>query len=323
MYPMKLSPVYKDYLWGGQELARLYGKAGDGICTAESWELCCHSAGQSVVKNGRFKGWYLEDILKENPHFVSPAYRPDDKFPILIKFIDAKENLSIQVHPSDDTALTSAGEQGKAEMWYVIAAKPRAFIYYGLNTKVSREELEEKIKDGSVCDILNKVKVHAGDVFFIHPGTIHAIGAGTVIAEIQQNSNTTFRVYDYLRKDKEGNYRELHVERAIDVIDREPVVPSQVFDNNEVCLKTGTIRRLFGCKYFSVLRLQVKGGHTGKMKFWCDKATFHSLLVIAGHGYLEHKGKRYHFQAGDSLFLPAGFGEYYIYGTNEILMSKL
>lgn len=317
---MKLSPVYKDYLWGGHELERLFGKTGDGDCTAESWELCCHPDGENIVKNGRYKGQRLGDILKENPQFVSPEYRPADKFPILIKFIDARENLSVQVHPSDDTALKEAGEEGKAEMWYVISAKPRAFLYYGLNRKISKEELEEKIKDGSVCDVLNKVEIHAGDVFFIHPGTIHAIGAGAVIAEIQQNSNTTFRVYDYLRKDKDGNYRELHVDRAIDVIDRTPIVPSQVFDNNEVCLKTGTLRRLFECRYFGVLRIRVNGG---KIKFWCDRSTFHSLLVTQGSGYLEHKGKRYDFSAGDSLFIPAGFGEYYLHGTNEILMSKL
>ncbi len=320
MYPMKLSPVYKDYLWGGHELEHLYGKAGPGDCTAESWELCCHPDGESTVKNGRFKGRTLREILRQNPSYVSPRFGESDRFPILIKFIDARDNLSIQVHPSDDTARRELGEEGKAEMWYVISARPRAFLYYGLNQEISKERLEEKIKDGTVCDVLNKVNVHAGDVFFIHPGTIHAIGAGTVIAEIQQNSNTTFRVFDYLRKDSFGNYRELHIARAIDVIDRNPVVPSQVYDNNEVVLSCGKIRRLFECDYFSVLRIQVR---QGRMKFWCDRASFHSLLIIGGSGYLEHKGKRYDFVAGDSIFIPAGSGEYYIHGNNEILMSKL
>lgn len=320
MYPMKLSPVYKDYLWGGHELEKLYGKAGGGACTAESWELCCHPDGESLIKNGSFKGQRLRDIVKQHPEFVSSSFQPENKFPILIKFIDAKQNLSIQVHPSDDTALHECGEEGKAEMWYVIAARPRAFLYYGLRQEISKEELRKKIEDGSVCDVLNKVEVHAGDVFFIHPGTIHAIGAGTVIAEIQQNSNTTFRVFDYLRKDKDGNYRELHIDRAIDVIDRTPVVPSQVFDNNEVSLKSGNLRRLFECDYFSVLRIQVNGG---KIKFWCDRSSFHSLLITRGSGFLEHKGNQYDFRAGDSIFIPAGYGEYYIHGTNEILMSKL
>ena len=320
MYPMKLSPVYKDYLWGGHELERLYGKAGEGACTAESWELCCHPDGENLIKNGAFKGQRLRDIVEQHPEFVSPAYKSGEKFPILIKFIDAKQNLSIQVHPSDDTALKECGEEGKAEMWYVIAARPRAFLYYGLSREISKEELRKKIEDGSVCDVLNKVEVHAGDVFFIHPGTIHAIGAGTVIAEIQQNSNTTFRVFDYLRKDKDGNYRELHVDRAIEVIYRTPVVPSQVFDNNEVSLKSGNLRQLFECDYFSVIRVQVR---EGKVKLWCDKTSFHSLLVTQGSGYLEHKGKRYDFRSGDSIFIPAGYGEYYIHGTNEILMSKL
>lgn len=320
MYPMKLSSVYKDYLWGGHELEKLYGKAGQGACTAESWELCCHPEGQSIVKNGCYKGKCLGDILKENPAFVSPKFSKDDKFPILIKFIDAMQKLSIQVHPSDETAKSELGEEGKAEMWYVIAAKPHAFLYYGLNRAISKEELEEKIRDGSICDVLNQVEVHAGDVFFIHPGTIHAIGAGTVIAEIQQNSNTTFRVYDYLRKDKDGSYRQLHIDRAIDVIDQTPVVPSQVFNNNEVSLTYGRIRRLFACRYFSVLQIENRGG---KIKFWCDRSSFHSLLVIKGVGYLEYKGRRYDFAAGDSLFLPAGMGEYYLHGRHEILMSKL
>ncbi len=320
MYPMKLSSVYKDYLWGGRELERLYGKIGDGNCTAESWELCCHPDGESVVKNGRFKGQQLRNILQQYPEFVSPRHKPEDKFPILIKFIDAKQNLSIQVHPSDDTALHELGEEGKAEMWYVISATPRAFLYYGLSREISKEELRAKMEDGTICDVLNKVQVHAGDVFFIHPGTIHAIGQGTVIAEIQQNSNTTFRVYDYLRKDKDGNYRELHVDRAIDVIDRTPIVPSQVFDNNEVTLKDARLRSLFECQYFNVMRVQVKGG---RVKFMCAKETFHSLLVVKGDGYLECKGNRYEFRAGDSIFIPAGFGEYYIHGNNEILMSKL
>lgn len=320
MYPMKLSPVYKDYLWGGHELERLYNKAGEGNCTAESWELCCHPDGQSKVINGNYKRQCLGRIIYEHPEFVSPNFKPDDKFPILIKFIDAKQNLSIQVHPSDETALHELGEEGKAEMWYVISAAPRAFLYYGLNREISKEELHQKILDGTICEVLNKVEVHAGDVLFIHPGTIHAIGAGIVIAEIQQNSNTTFRVYDYMRKDKDGNYRELHVDRAIDVIDRTPVIPSQVFDNNEVQLKTGSLRRLFECDYFSVLRIRVD---QGRIKFWCDKSSFHSLLVVRGKGTLEHKGKRYDFQAGDSLFIPAGSGEYYIHGSNEILMSKL
>lgn len=146
MYPMKLSPVYKEYLWGGRELERLYGKSGGGLCTAESWELCCHPDGQNKIINGRFKRQFLSDIVKEFPEYVSPDFKPEDKFPILIKFIDAKKNLSIQVHPSDDTALRERGEEGKAEMWYVVSAKPRAFLYYGLNRMISREELEKRFR---------------------------------------------------------------------------------------------------------------------------------------------------------------------------------
>lgn len=170
MYPMKLAPAYKDYLWGGHELERLFGKAGDGDCTAESWELSCHPDGKSTVRNGAFKGKTLEEVLDQFPEYVSHKFQPEDKFPILIKFIDAKENLSIQVHPSDETAKSELGEQGKAEMWYVLAAKPHAFLYYGLNREVSKEELEQKMQDGSIPQILNKVEVNEGGLLFHSSG---------------------------------------------------------------------------------------------------------------------------------------------------------
>ena len=318
---LKLKPSCKDYLWGGHRLAEEYGVKYDGKVLAEAWELSCHPDGPSYIVNGEYAGKTLQQYIDENgKEILGTDCQSFEQFPVLIKFIDAKENLSIQVHPSDETAKSELGEQGKAEMWYVLAAKPHAFLYYGLNREVSKEELEQKMQDGSIPQILNKVEVNEGDCFFIHPGTIHAIGAGVVIAEIQQSSNTTFRVYDYLRKDKNGNYRELHVERGVEVIDRTPIVPSQVFDNNEVSLKHGRIRRLFECDYFCVNKIDCENG---KIKLWCDKSSFQSLLIVKGNGYLEYKGRRYDFKAGDSIFVPAGFGEYYIHGNNEILMSKL
>lgn len=319
MYPMKLSPTYMDYLWGGNELSKMYGKESGFDKTAESWELCCHPDGKNIVANGSYKGQALSDVLKEHPDYVSSRFHNEDKFPILIKFIDAAQKLSIQVHPSDDTADVSKGEEGKAEMWYVVKAKPRAFLYYGLNQTISKEELRKKILDGTVCDVLNKVYVHEGDVFFILPGTIHAIGEGLVIAEIQQNSNSTFRVYDFKRKGADGKERELHIDRACEVIDYKPVVPSKVQDNNSMTLKNGKIEHLFECEYFKVTKITSKE----EMPMFAEGDTFHSLLFVKGEGTIECRGKKYQFQGGDSFYIPAGIRLYNLKGNFEALLTTI
>lgn len=319
MYPMKLTPAYKDYLWGGNELSKMYNKESGLSVTAESWELCCHPDGQNKVANGQYKGRMLAEVLKEHPDYVSSHFHTEDKFPVLIKFIDAAKALSIQVHPSDETALKEFGEEGKAEMWYIVKAKPRAFLYYGLNRRVTKEELRAKILDGTVCDALNKVYVHEGDVFFILPGTIHAIGEGIVIAEIQQNSNSTFRVYDFKRKDANGNERELHIDRAVDVIDYKPIVPQRIEDNNSMTLMHGKIEHLFESEYFKVTKII----SDEEMPMFVEGDTFHSLLFIKGEGMIEYKGKRYQFRGGDSYYIPAGINLYNIQGKFEALLTTI
>lgn len=319
MYPMKLMPTYKDYLWGGNKLSKMYDKESGLDVTAESWELCCHPDGKNVVANGSHKGQVLAEVLSEHPDYVSSHYKPDEKFPVLIKFIDAAKALSIQVHPSDDTAKAELGEEGKAEMWYVVKAEPRAFLYYGLNQQLSKEELRKKIEDGTVCDVLNKVYVHEGDVFFILPGTIHAIGAGLVIAEIQQNSNSTFRVYDFKRKGPDGKERELHINRAIDVIDYTPIVPSKIEDNNSMTLRHGKIQHLFESKYFKVTKITC----TEEMPMFAEGDTFHSLLFVKGEGTIECQGKKYQFCGGDSYYIPAGIKMYNIKGEFEALLTTI
>ncbi|MBP3703823.1 MAG: mannose-6-phosphate isomerase [Lachnospiraceae bacterium] len=319
MYPMKLTPAYKDYLWGGNELSKMYGKESGLSVTAESWELCCHPDGQNKVANGQYKGRMLADVLRENPHYVSSRFHAEDRFPVLIKFIDAAKALSIQVHPSDETALKELGEEGKAEMWYIVKAKPRAFLYYGLNQPVSKEKLREKILDGTVCDVLNKVYVHEGDVFFILPGTIHAIGEGIVIAEIQQNSNSTFRVYDFGRKGPDGKERELHIERAVDVIDYTPIVPSKIEDNNSMILKYGKIQHLFESSYFKVTKITCNE----EMPMFAEGDTFHSLLFTKGFGTIECQGKRYQFKGGDSYYIPADIKMYSLKGNFEALLTTV
>ena len=203
--PFKLTPAFKDYLWGGEKLKTLYNKKCDMDIVAESWELSCHKDGKSTIIGGEFEGETLSDYIQNHGKGVLGKNASKfDYFPILIKFIDAKGDLSVQVHPDDEYALKNEGEYGKTEMWYILECEEGATLYYGFKRDVTRAEYENAIKNNTLTDILNKVPVNKGDVFFIEAGTVHAIGKGIVICEIQQNSNTTYRVYDYNRKDKDG-----------------------------------------------------------------------------------------------------------------------
>ena len=202
---VKLHPACKDYIWGGTKLKELYNKQTDMDPLAETWELSTHKDGQSEVVTGDDAGKTLSQYIEDKGWKVlGTECRDMKRFPVLIKFIDAKQPLSIQVHPDDEYAWRVEGEPGKTEMWYILDAEPDAFLYFGVKRHTDREEFRKAIEDGTVLDLLRAVPVHKGDVFFIKSGTIHAIGAGIQICEIQQNSNTTYRVYDFGRVGKEG-----------------------------------------------------------------------------------------------------------------------
>ena len=214
---LKLKPSCKDYLWGGTKLRTEFGIKSEKETLAESWELSCHPDGPSYIANGEDAGKTLEEYIKiHGKEILGTDCEAFKQFPVLIKFIDAKKDLSIQVHPDNKYALKNEGQYGKTEMWYVVEAEEGASLYYGFSREVSEEEFEKRITDHTLTEVLNKVQIHKGDVLFIDPGTIHAIGAGCLIAEIQQNSNVTYRVYDYGRKGPDGKERELHVEKALD-----------------------------------------------------------------------------------------------------------
>ena len=216
---MRLEPAFKDNLWGGTKLRTVFGKKCDYDVIGESWELSAHPDGQSVIASGIFTGMYFGEFIEKYGHDVVGWKSSSlDRFPVLIKFIDAKKDLSIQIHPDDDYALEIENEFGKNEMWYVVDCEPGAFLYCGLKKDSSKEEIRERIENNTITDILNKIEVHKGDCVMVKAGTIHAIGAGILICEIQQNSNCTYRMYDYDRKDKFGNKRELHIDKAIDVL---------------------------------------------------------------------------------------------------------
>lgn len=317
--PQRMHPCYKEYLWGGTRLKKEFGKTDAPEVTAESWELAAHPDGCSVVAEGPLAGMTLTDLGRLDCKGFWGENCSGDSFPILVKLIDAKKDLSIQVHPSDETANPAMGEQGKAEMWYIVDCEPQAYIYFGLLDRIKKEEMLRRARDGTICEVLNRVSVQKGDVFYILPGTIHAIGAGCLIAEIQQNSNTTFRVYDYQRKDSNGLPRQLHLERASEVMDCEPVIPSECRANSVSVFPEFTMSEMFSCRYFRAYRLDVRT----TADLLCDGSSFQHLLCVEGDGTLEAQGKSYPVHCGDSYFLPAALGKYRIRGACRMLLSRV
>ena len=313
LMPVKLKPTFKDYLWGGTRLKEEFGKECDLERVAESWELSAHKDGQSIVEGGAYANMtlseYIDTIGRDALGENSLKY---DYFPLLIKLIDAKGDLSVQVHPSDSFALANEGEYGKTEMWYVLAADEGACLYYGFQRDVSKEEYKSAIAEGRLTDLLCRVPVKPGDVFFIPAGTVHAIGAGILICEIQQNSNTTYRVYDYNRRDKDGNLRPLHIEKALQVSDlkKSPSLPV-IGDEAEVTLAD--------CEYFKVRRLRV----SDRSEICVDRSSFLSLTVTRGEGVLRHAEGEAEIKKGDTLFIPAQEACFEVVGDLEMIESKV
>lgn len=299
--PFILKPSAKDYLWGGSRLNSCLNKNIELSPLAETWECSTHPDGESIAF-----GKKLSEVLMEHPEYIgSRFYNENGQLPVLIKFIDAARDLSVQVHP-DDSYAKREGQSGKSEMWYVLEAEDGAGIVYGLNRDVTKDEIRAAVAGGTIGKYLSRVPVKKDDAFFIKAGTIHAIGAGCLIAEIQQNSNLTYRLYDYNRVDKNGKIRELHVEKALDV----------------ACLKGGKgIERpmrvlrygrgyaselLCRCRYFEVHRILVNTLMTEELpQIKTCGLSFNALLCTAGGGALEFNGKTLDFKKGDCIFVPA------------------
>ena len=293
---LKLTPSCKDYLWGGSRLRTDFGVQSDLNPLAEAWVLSCHPDGPSYLPDGTM----LADYLAAHPEAAGTDCKKFEMFPVLTKFIDAKESISIQVHPSNEYALEHEHQYGKTEMWYVLDCEPGAFLYYGFDHEISREELEERIRNNTLTEVLNAVPVKKGDCFFIPSGTLHAIRKGIVVAEIQQNSNVTYRIYDYGRLGADGKPRQLHIPQALDVTLREPP-KAQDFHGH-----------LAQCDYFTVDAVE------GDFEDVCDETSFTSLLVLEGRGTLTETatGESLPIRKGQSLFLPAGTGAYAVTGTD-------
>lgn len=258
--PFLLSPAAKDYIWGGTRLREEYNKHIDVTPLAETWECSTHPDGPSRVASGAFAGEKLVDVLRAHPEFIGTHPKTDGEggLPVLIKFIDAARDLSVQVHPSDEYARTHEhGQLGKTEMWYVLEAAPGASLVYGFRQDLTRAMLAASLEDDTVEQYLQKVEIHRGDVFLIESGTVHAIGAGAMIVEIQESSNLTYRMYDYHRLGKDGKPRELHIAKALDVVDlRQKPLPEQL---QRACEQHDgySVELLEQCKYFRTERIHL------------------------------------------------------------------
>lgn len=310
---LKLKPACKDYIWGGHRLVEEYHKEYSGEVLAETWELSCHPDGPSRIVNGEDAGKTLEEYISYyGKRVLGTNCRRFHEFPILIKFIDAKDNLSIQVHPNNHYALKNEGQYGKTEMWYVMDCAENAFLYYGFSKEIGKEEFAQRIQENTLLEVLNAVPVQKGDVLFIEAGTIHAIGRDILIAEIQQNSNVTYRVYDYGRVGKDGKQRDLHIEKALAVTSRVPLLKSK-----------SAVPHIASCDYFTVDKIMLDGRRMGKMSGVINSDSFVSILILEGEGSIKNGSDIVEFQKGDSLFLPADSGGYEMTGNCEALLTSI
>ena len=290
---IKLTPACKDYLWGGEKLRQDYGIQSQLHPLAEAWVLSCHPDGPSVVATGPLAGKTLPEYIQEKgPGCLGADCEKFTDFPILAKFIDAKGDLSIQVHLSNEYALAHEHQFGKTEMWYVLDCEPGATLYYGFQHQISREEFQQRIQDNTLTEVLNAVPVEKGDLFFIPAGTLHAIRKGIVVAEIQQNSNVTYRIYDYGRVGADGKPRQLHIQQALEVTQRTPPQPDPDFHGH-----------LAQCPYFTVDVME------GRFTLDCGPESFVSVLVLEGTGALWEGDESMSLRKGESLFIPAGAGQ--------------
>lgn len=317
---LKLKPALKDYLWGGTKLKTDFGFETELQKVAEGWMLSCHKDGENIVQNGKYSGKTLSEVIEiEGREILGTNGMKFDFFPILIKLIDAKNDLSVQVHPDNEYAMRVEGEYGKTECWYILDCEENAELIYGFNKEISSDEFRQRIQDNTFLEAVNKVKVHKGDLFFIEAGTLHAIGGGILLAEIQQNSNTTYRVYDYNRKDKDGNLRPLHTEKAIDVTKCE--MPKYgIKPVGERIEKNGFSEQLLtSCDLFSVTSLEI----TENAERTADSESFVSLVATDGEGTLKCGGEKLTVKKGDSFFIPADSGKFTLTGNLSVIETKV
>lgn len=312
MSVVKLTPAIKDYLWGGTKLIENYGAKADGI-VAEMWAISCHPDGPSLVEKGEYQGKTLQEYIEiKGKEILGNRGMRFDQFPILVKLLDANKDLSIQVHPDDEYGLRVENEYGKNEMWLVLEAKPDALIYYGVKETMNKDEFKHAIDDSTIVEKLNAVKTKPYDFFDIPAGTIHALGKGNVIAEVQQSSNSTYRIYDFDRKDANGNYRELHIDKAIDVCNLNPIIDKKTYDWAQDKIQ------LVDNEFFKTIYYKISKPQTMK----ASSESFQAILIINGDGTINDGDNEYKISKGNGLFVESNT-KYSISGDLELLIVEV
>lgn len=320
IYPLKLEGCVKSAIWGGQLLAQKYNKHTNDTNIGESWELTCREHEKSVIKNGSFEGKTINDYIEACGKEVIGKDFDGDRFPLLIKLLNSATPLSVQVHPNDDYALKHHGEYGKTEMWYIMEAGEESELVIGTKG-YERDSFEAAAKSGKLDSLLPHVRVKPGDCFFIPSGLVHAIGSDILLCEVQQNSDITYRVYDYDRVDANGKRRELHLENALDVIrdfeDNE--IDKLAFSSGKVTPCSSEAELIVACDSFAVEKLAVDSF----ADMLCTDESFLSLTITRGEGSIEYNGDSYTFSAGDTYFIPAGLGSFKIKGNTELICASI
>ena len=322
--PFLLKPAAKDYLWGGSRLNDDFGKNIDCSPLAETWECSTHPDGFSVVASGVDAGRTLAEVLQLHPEYFGnhplQTMQGKPELPILIKMIDARQNLSVQVHPDDEYALTNENSLGKTEMWYVLSACKDAELVYGFNQDMNASRVCQALNDGTIEKYLNHVPVHKDNLFYLEAGTVHSIGKGVMVVEIQESSNLTYRLYDYNRVDKNGKPRELHIEKAMQVMNfnssASPRQPMRVLHYRRGC--AGEL--LARCKYFQVERLLLNTETYRKLTdYQTESNSFHALLCTEGCGVMLGENFTFNFYKGDCIFVPANSIPFKLHGKAQLL----
>ena len=312
-YPLQFQPILKERIWGGTKLKSLLNKPITSSITGESWELSTVDGDVSKVANGECAGKSLTDLINEFPNEIlgTGVFQHFGKqFPLLFKYLDAREDLSIQVHPNDQLAKERHNSFGKTEMWYVMQADEDSSLIVGFKKDSNATEYVQNLNNKTLLSILDTVPVAVGDVFFLETGTVHAIGAGLVIAEIQQTSDITYRLYDFDRVDANGNTRELHVDLALDAINYNKIEAQKYYKKQE-----NTSNEMVDCNYFTTNYIPLNG----TMKFEKDGTSFHVYMCTEGAFSIEQDGTKHAYTKGDTVLLPAAIKSYQFNGTASIL----
>jgi mannose-6-phosphate isomerase len=312
-YPLQFDPILKERIWGGEKLKTVLNKPITSQITGESWELSTVEGDVSIVSNGVLKGKSLTELIENHPEEVlgTAVYKKFGKqFPLLFKYLDAKTDLSIQVHPNDELAKIRHNSFGKTEMWYIMQADENARIIVGFKEKSNAKEYVAHLENKTLLDLLEEVNVKTGDVFFLETGTVHAIGAGLVVAEIQQTSDITYRLYDFDRVDADGNLRELHIDLALDAINYDKVETHKIYAK-----ETNKSNEMVNCPYFTTNYLPLDG----TTKVSKTSASFTVYMCTEGAFQLEYNQITYNYKKGDTVLIPATLTNYNLTGTAILL----